>query len=348
MVEEPILDIKDGRHVTIEQTQAETSFVANDCKMGEGESWIISGANMGGKSTFLRQNALIAILGQTGSFVPASKATIGIVDAVFSRVGASDDISRNRSTFMVEMIETATILSSATERSLLVMDEIGRGTSTLDGLAIARAVLEYIHDHKKSRCLFATHFHRLSTDTRYLSRVKCYHMTVLFDSERRISFLHHVAAGDCNASYGVEVFQLVPGVPESVIQRAYDIREGLLSEEKEILGEQTEEEKKERRDYLLRVEREEERRRIRAQEREEEEKERIKAREREEEIRKVEAEREERIKAQEIEARKETIGSQKTEEIMKMLSSLDILSITPLKAMNILYELQQKSRDEKN
>eukprot|EP01126_Amoeba_proteus_P064525 TRINITY_DN9053_c0_g1_i54.p1 TRINITY_DN9053_c0_g1~~TRINITY_DN9053_c0_g1_i54.p1 ORF type:complete len:559 (-),score=100.96 TRINITY_DN9053_c0_g1_i54:462-2138(-) len=187
-------EVKDGRHVTVELSQSEVPFVSNDCYLqaDKGSSiWLITGANMGGKSTFLRQNALIAILAQMGSYVPATCARIGIIDAVFSRVGASDDISKNRSTFMVEMLETSGILKNATHRSLIIMDEIGRGTATLDGLSIAWAVIEYLHHTKRSRTLFATHFHELTKLQESLSRMKCYHMAVNEENKFPI-FIHRV------------------------------------------------------------------------------------------------------------------------------------------------------------
>src|SRR5690606_16713087 len=163
--------VEGGRHPVVEQAlqrQLGNPFVANDCDLSppeglaHGAIWLLTGPNMGGKSTFLRQNALIAILAQAGSFVPAERAHIGVVDRLFSRVGASDDLARGRSTFMVEMVETAAILNQARERSLVILDEIGRGTATFDGLAIAWAVVEHLHEVNRCRALFATHFHELT------------------------------------------------------------------------------------------------------------------------------------------------------------------------------------------
>jgi DNA mismatch repair protein MutS len=206
-------------------------FVANDCdlspppnpstragEVGAGCIWLVTGPNMAGKSTFLRQNALIAILAQTGSFVPAKRARIGVVDRLFSRVGAADDLARGRSTFMVEMVETAAILHQATERSLVILDEIGRGTATFDGLSIAWASLEYLHEHNRCRALFATHFHELTALVARLSRlvnatvrVKEFHGEVIF--------LHEVTKGVADRSYGIQVAKLA-GLPPAVVERA--------------------------------------------------------------------------------------------------------------------------------
>src|SRR5262249_21779672 len=163
-----------GRHPVVEQAlRGEAAFVANDCDLGgsdAGRIWLVTGPNMAGKSTFLRQNALIAVLAQIGSYVPAKSAEIGIVDRLFSRVGAADDLARGRSTFMVEMVETAAILNLATERSFVVLDEIGRGTATFDGLSIAWAALEYLHEVNRCRVLFATHYHELTALADKLAR----------------------------------------------------------------------------------------------------------------------------------------------------------------------------------
>ena len=161
----PCLEIAGGRHPVVEAALARSGerFVANDCSLGTDDRlWLIGGPNMGGKSTFLRQNALIVLLAQAGGYVPADNARIGLVDRLFSRVGASDNLARGRSTFMVEMVETAAILAQATERSFVILDEVGRGTSTYDGLALAWAVAEAIHESNRSRCLFATHYHELA------------------------------------------------------------------------------------------------------------------------------------------------------------------------------------------
>ncbi len=225
-------DIRAGRHPVVEQSLAATgqgTFVANDCDLGPldeaqtdcGALWLVTGPNMAGKSTFLRQNALIAILAQSGGFVPADAATIGIVDRLFSRVGAADDIARGRSTFMVEMVETAAILNQAGSRALVILDEIGRGTATYDGLSIAWAVLEHLHETNRCRALFATHFHELAGLTETLARLRPATLKVReWDGE--VVFLHEVAPGAADRSYGVQVARLA-GLPEAVIARARDV-----------------------------------------------------------------------------------------------------------------------------
>jgi DNA mismatch repair protein MutS len=223
-------DIECGRHPVVEQAlrrQAESPFVANNCDLSpvggakHGAIWLLTGPNMGGKSTFLRQNALIAILAQTGSYVPADRAHIGVVDRLFSRVGASDDLARGRSTFMVEMVETAAILNQASERSLVILDEIGRGTATFDGLSIAWAAVEYLHEKNRCRAIFATHFHEMTALSTKLSRLSNVTMRVK-EWEGDVVFLHEVAKGAADRSYGVQVARLA-GLPAAVVQRAKDV-----------------------------------------------------------------------------------------------------------------------------
>ena len=218
--------IEGGRHPVVEQALSRdgTPFVANDCdlsppKNGEaGRIWLITGPNMAGKSTFLRQNALIAILAQMGSFVPAKAAQIGVVYRLFSRVGAADDLARGRSTFMVEMVETAAILNQAGPRALVILDEIGRGTATFDGLSIAWAAVEHMHDVNKCRALFATHFHELTALSARLERL--HNATVkVKEWKGDVVFLHEVIAGSADHSYGIQVAKLA-GLPASVIERA--------------------------------------------------------------------------------------------------------------------------------
>ncbi|HET9717149.1 MAG TPA: DNA mismatch repair protein MutS [Pseudolabrys sp.] len=215
-----------GRHAVVEQALARggSPFISNDCDLSPpsgahaGRIWLLTGPNMAGKSTFLRQNALIAILAQMGSFVPAKSARIGIIDRLFSRVGAADDLARGRSTFMVEMVETAAILNQAGERALVILDEIGRGTATFDGLSIAWATVEHLHDVNRCRALFATHFHEL---TRLSSKLERLHNATVrvkeWDGE--VVFLHEVVAGAADRSYGIQVAKLA-GLPPSVIERA--------------------------------------------------------------------------------------------------------------------------------
>ncbi|HZL58903.1 MAG TPA: DNA mismatch repair protein MutS, partial [Stellaceae bacterium] len=213
--------IEGGRHPVVEAALKSHAreFVANDCDLKLGQRlWLLTGPNMAGKSTFLRQNALIAILAQMGSFVPADSAALGIVDRLFSRVGAADDLARGRSTFMVEMVETAAILNQATERSLVILDEIGRGTATFDGLSIAWATLEQLHAVNRCRALFATHYHELTALAAKLDDLACYTMRVK-DWQGGIVFLHEVAAGAADRSYGIHVAKLA-GLPASVIARA--------------------------------------------------------------------------------------------------------------------------------
>ena len=212
--------IEGGRHPVVEtMLGAENrTFVANECDLSGGALWLVTGPNMGGKSTFLRQNALIAILAQAGSFVPAARAHIGVIDRVFSRVGASDDIAHGRSTFMVEMVETAAILNRATARSLVVLDEIGRGTATFDGLSIAWACAEALHDETGCRALFATHFHEMTSLARTLARVSNHTMAVR-EWEGDVVFLHEVKGGAADRSYGIQVARLA-GMPDRVLKRA--------------------------------------------------------------------------------------------------------------------------------
>ncbi len=218
-------DITGGRHPVVEAALArsqEGSFVANGCNLEDDQRlWLITGPNMAGKSTFLRQNALIAILAQMGAYVPADTAHIGVVDRLFSRVGAADDLARGRSTFMVEMVETAVILNQATPRSLVILDEIGRGTATFDGLSIAWACVEHLHEVNRSRALFATHYHELTTLSAKLSALACHAMRVK-EWQGEVVFLHEVAAGAADRSYGIHVAKLA-GLPGAVVSRAEEV-----------------------------------------------------------------------------------------------------------------------------
>lgn len=219
-------EIASGRHPVVEDVlrrAGERAFSPNDSDLSEGHKrlWLLTGPNMAGKSTYLRQNALIAIMAQMGSFVPAAKAHIGVLDRLYSRVGAADDLARGRSTFMVEMIETATILNQATPRSLVILDEIGRGTATYDGLSIAWATLEHLHDVNQSRALFATHYHELTSLAATLKQLFCATMKVR-EWNGDIVFLHEVMPGTAERSYGIQVAQLA-GLPPAVIQRAGEV-----------------------------------------------------------------------------------------------------------------------------
>ena len=227
-----VIEIHDGRHPVVEKVLKDTLFVPNDTFMGEKEerTAIITGPNMAGKSTYMRQVALIVLLAQIGSFVPAKSARIGIVDRIFTRIGASDDLSSGQSTFMVEMSEVANILHQATARSLLILDEIGRGTSTFDGMSIARAVLEFCADKKKlgAKTLFATHYHELTDMEQALPGVKNYNIAVKTHGDD-ISFLRKIIPGGADRSYGIEVAKLA-GLPDTVLRRAREILKELESE----------------------------------------------------------------------------------------------------------------------
>jgi DNA mismatch repair protein MutS len=221
LTDEPCIEIEAGRHPVVESALADGGerFIANDLAMGASDRlWLITGPNMGGKSTFLRQAALIAVLAQAGAFVPAARVKIGIVDRLFSRVGASDNLARGRSTFMVEMVETAAILARATPKSLVILDEIGRGTSTYDGLAIAWAVVEAMHDQVNCRTLFATHYHELTRLAGRLEALSLHHVRAR-EWKGDLVLLHEVADGAADRSYGIAVAKLA-GLPPAVVARA--------------------------------------------------------------------------------------------------------------------------------
>ncbi len=240
---EPLVDdsrafvVTGGRHPVVERAlrrQGAGPFVANDCALtdaGTPAIWLLTGPNMAGKSTFLRQNALIALLAQAGSFVPATSARIGLVSQVFSRVGAADDLARGRSTFMVEMVETAAILNQADDRALVILDEIGRGTATYDGLSIAWATLEHLHETNRCRALFATHYHEMTALAGKLAGVENATVTVK-EWEGDVIFLHEVKKGAADRSYGVQVARLA-GLPQSVVDRAKVVLEALEKGERE-------------------------------------------------------------------------------------------------------------------
>lgn len=223
------IEIKSGRHPVVEaalQSAQEGRFVANDCGLDDSSRlWLLTGPNMAGKSTFLRQNALIAVMAQMGSYVPADSCRMGVVDRLFSRVGAADDLARGRSTFMVEMVETAAILNQAGPGALVILDEIGRGTATFDGLSIAWAVIEHLHERNRCRTLFATHYHELTALASKLAGLACHTMRVK-EWQGDVVFLHEVAAGAADRSYGIHVGQLA-GLPPEVVSRAEQVLETL-------------------------------------------------------------------------------------------------------------------------
>ncbi|MGB9153574.1 MAG: DNA mismatch repair protein MutS, partial [Alphaproteobacteria bacterium] len=225
--------IEGGRHPVVEQALRQNgnnaAFIANDCDLDPNQHlWLLTGPNMAGKSTFLRQNALIALLAQMGSFVPARLAHIGVIDRLFSRVGAADDLAAGRSTFMVEMVETAAILTQSSERSLVILDEIGRGTATYDGLSIAWAVLEHLHEVNRCRALFATHYHELTALADRLPALRRATMRIK-EWDNKIIFLHEVIEGVADRSYGIHVAQMA-GLPPSAIARAEQVLAKLESE----------------------------------------------------------------------------------------------------------------------
>lgn len=227
---DPVLDIREGRHPVLDRLKPSGEFVPNDVRLGNGQGrvQIITGPNMAGKSTYIRQAALITILAQMGSFVPASEARIGIADRVFARVGASDELGRGQSTFMVEMTETARILNAASERSVVILDEIGRGTSTYDGISLAWAVTEYLHDVVRCRTLFATHYHELTELTQTLAYAANWNVAVREDAGDVI-FLHKIVEGAADKSYGIHVARIA-GVPRPVVDRAAVILSSLEAE----------------------------------------------------------------------------------------------------------------------
>ena len=224
------LEIRGGRHAVVERTLEEAAFVANDLDMAEGDIIILTGPNMSGKSVYLKQTALIALMAQIGSFVPADSATLPLVDRIFTRIGAHDEIAQHQSTFMVEMVETANILRHASPRSLVILDEVGRGTSTYDGLSIAWAVVEYLHNNPdlRAKTLFATHYHELTELADRLPRVRNYNVAVAEEGDQ-VVFLHKIIPGGADRSYGIHVAQLA-GLPRAVIHRATEILADLEQE----------------------------------------------------------------------------------------------------------------------
>jgi DNA mismatch repair protein MutS len=228
IVEDRCLEVEGGRHPVVEAALARAGerFVANDCTLSPDDRlWLIGGPNMGGKSTFLRQNALIVLLAQAGGYVPAVRARIGLVDRLFSRVGASDNLARGRSTFMVEMVETAAILAQATEDSVVILDEVGRGTSTYDGLALAWAVVEAVHERNRCRCLFATHYHELARLAESCEALSLHHVRAR-EWKGDLVLLHELAEGPADRSYGLAVAKLA-GVPQEVVARAKSVLDRL-------------------------------------------------------------------------------------------------------------------------
>ena len=238
LVSEPELHIIGGRHPVVEAKLPFGQFVPNDIDLGtQSEIMLLTGPNMAGKSTFMRQNAIIILLAHIGSFVPAEKACIGLTDRIFTRIGASDDLASGQSTFMVEMTETAAILNGMSKRSFIVLDEIGRGTSTYDGVAIAWSIVEHIAKSTKARTIFATHYHELANLDRIYSCIKNFQVLVAENenSKAKIEFLHKVAPGSADRSYGIEVARLA-GLPKEVLSRAKTINNQLVGARTKNLG----------------------------------------------------------------------------------------------------------------
>jgi DNA mismatch repair protein MutS len=239
LCDESIIRIDAGRHPVLDITLPQGEFVPNDCLQSPeaGMILLITGPNMAGKSTFIRQIALITLLAQSGSFVPAASAEIGIADRIFARVGASDELSRGQSTFMVEMVETARILNTATPRSLVILDEIGRGTSTYDGLSLAWAITEHLHEQIGCRTLFATHYHELTQLEESLPRIANWNVAVK-EWNDEVVFLHRIVRGGADKSYGIHVARLA-GIPASVNERAKDVLAQLEADHRDALDRPT-------------------------------------------------------------------------------------------------------------
>jgi DNA mismatch repair protein MutS len=234
--EEGVLWIRDGRHPVLERNLMEERFVPNDVHLdGSTQVALITGPNMAGKSTYIRQVALLALLAHTGSFLPAAEARVDLIDRIFTRIGASDDLARGQSTFMVEMSETANILNNATPRSLVILDEIGRGTSTFDGLSLAWSIVEHLHNQVGAKTLFATHYHELTELAGRLPRLRNFNVAVR-EWNDQIVFLRKIIEGGTDKSYGIQVARLA-GVPKGVVERAKTILRNL--EESELTPEGT-------------------------------------------------------------------------------------------------------------
>ncbi len=297
------IEIRGGRHPVVENMVPAGTYVPNDCSLASSDAQMIllTGPNMAGKSTYIRHIALIVLLAQVGSFVPADSASIGLVDRIFTRVGQQDDLATGQSTFMVEMVETAAILNQATPRSLVVLDEVGRGTSTYDGLSIARAAAEYIHNSPRLGCktLFATHYHELTRLAGVLPRVRNYNVAVA-EEDGRVVFLHRIVPGGADRSYGIHVAQLA-GLPRSVVNRAREVLEELES--------QASDSNKAGRPYELPRGRR-------------------------------------RSKASDdgvAGAQMPLFGTQ--DQVAEQILALDVANMTPLEAINLLYDLQRKARE---
>lgn len=329
------LEIKEGRHPVVEKMLGSQSFISNDVFLNQKEAqmMLLTGPNMAGKSTYMRQVALIVLMAQIGSFVPAESATIGAVDRIFTRVGASDDLASGQSTFMVEMMEVANILHHATAKSLLILDEIGRGTSTLDGLSIAWSIIEHITGNIGAKTLFATHYHELTVLEENIDVLKNYCVSVKEMGED-IIFLHKIVPGSVDHSYGIQVAKLA-GVPNIVLDRAKELLITLDSKEKQVV---ITKEVKIAKDTSQVLEKVNELEKVS----EDEEIQQVA-----EEVKSLEvAEHSKRARQHEntVYNQLDLFTNQATDEVIQMLKGLDVMHTTPFEALELLYALQKKVR----
>ncbi|MHC1747190.1 MAG: DNA mismatch repair protein MutS [Cellulosilyticaceae bacterium] len=319
ITQDDTINIVNGRHPVVEKIIGEHTFIANDLYLDNKESQInlITGPNMAGKSTFMRQVALVVLMAQIGSFVPADEATIGVVDRIFTRVGASDDLASGQSTFMVEMMEVSNILHNATSNSLLILDEIGRGTSTIDGLSIAWSIIEHLANPKLigAKTLFATHYHELTVLANTIPTLKNYCVAVKEMGED-IIFLHKIVPGSTDHSYGIQVAKLA-GLPENVLKRAKEIMQNLENTDKLDVGRALENEANEPNES-------------------------VKHKPVKHEATKHEAIVHEPVAGEKAVSKQIDLFSMPYENIIEELRSADIMDMTPMKAMQFLYELQKK------
>lgn len=305
--------LKEGRHPVVEKVMSAQEYVPNDCYMDrERELLLITGPNMSGKSTYMRQIALTAVMAQVGCFVPASEATLPIFDQVFTRIGAADDLISGQSTFMVEMLEANNAIANATENSLILFDEIGRGTSTYDGMALAQAIIEYIHNRIGSKTLFSTHYHELTALDMELHRLKNIHVSAI-EQNGKVVFLHKIKEGAADKSYGIHVAQLAE-LPAELISRAAEILQTLeKKEESQNTAETVQKNGASEKGLIIKED-------------------------------KNEAAQTQLSFFDAVPAAKPAAASKKEKRVLDKLNELDILDMTPLQAMNVLYELQRKLR----
>lgn len=293
--EDGSLHVKQGRHPVVEKVMGAQSYVANDCDLDENrEILLITGPNMSGKSTYMRQVALTAICAQVGCFVPAEEATLPIFDQIFTRIGAADDLIAGQSTFMVEMLEARNAIVHATKDSLILFDEIGRGTATYDGMALAQAIIEYIHENVHAKTLFSTHYHELTDLEKELRGLQNIHVSAV-EENGKVVFLHKIKEGPADKSYGIHVAELAE-LPKSLIERASRILEQLENDDKKII---------------------------------------IASVKQPEEVH-------EEVQLSMFPVEPEKKASSKETKLLKEIASMNIMQMTPMDAMNKLYELQSK------